>query len=69
MKDFVNLLINPRKLLTNEELIALKGGGGYVDCRRGASAPQCGGWVFDCSMAREYCDFACPGWHEYICAG
>jgi hypothetical protein len=60
--------INSERMLKNEELLTLRGGYGYVSCRKNGSS--CGGGrVGNCSMASQACNIVCPGWTEAICAG
>jgi len=73
MKKLGNIKINPEKMLNNDELIALRGGYGYVVCR--LDGEPCGpwyeGWVGDCSMSEEACNTMCgtQNWNSAICAG
>lgn len=72
MKKLNKLQINSEKLLQKDELIALRGGYGYVTCRLDGS--PCGGWyqgwVGDCSMAEQACYTMCgEDWDTFVCVG
>jgi hypothetical protein len=67
MKKLKKIQINPEKLMTNEELITLRGGYGYVNCGDGCGGMQ-ESWE-QCSNAASFCDAHCPGWTSLICVG
>ncbi|MGV8137964.1 MAG: hypothetical protein AB2L20_22365 [Mangrovibacterium sp.] len=73
MKKLGKLLINPEKLMKNEELIDLRGGYGtshYVSCKN-TSGYTCGGFdTHGCSNTwwiEQYCKLECPDYGGFIC--
>jgi natural product precursor len=67
MKRLNKLQINSEKLMKNEEMIALRGGYGSINCGNGCGAP----YVPSCASddVRAWCNANCPGWTSAICAG
>jgi hypothetical protein len=60
MKKLSKLQINPEKLMTNEELITLRGGYGSYVCYMWGQRPSCYGFLgyintASCGMAETIC--------------
>jgi hypothetical protein len=72
MKKLGKLQIHSEKLLSNDDLMTLKGGygidKGWLTCK--VNGVTC--WdssILSCDYARESCDAVCGSWTELICSG
>lgn len=69
MKKLNKIQINEERVMKQGELLAIRGGYGYVYCYNNGT--YCGsGLLGDCGMKDQACDILCfKNWDESICAG
>ena len=73
MKKLSELDINFKRLMNNDDLLALKGGNlnpGYLVCQRSwIWGGNCEIYPANCDNSYITCAFQCPGWETAVCAG
>jgi len=72
MKKLNKLIINPEKVIKNEELVNLRGGYGdhWVSCKDSSGSGTCGFTVPDCGDYLTYkrrCQADCGTSGTYVC--
>lgn len=70
MKKLNKLQINSKKLMKNEELVTIRGGGyGVTVFCYGGEYGTCSFSMAGCEEAASICDLCPGGWTSAVCAG